>query len=94
MLDKNNKIYIIDFAVSNDNISLLIREYNKDAPLTEYELSTFSIFYKLANAMCILQTEYIIKTDGDSKENQYWLNESIKGYYCSGNISNIINKID
>ena len=44
--------------------------------------------------MCILQTEYIIKTDGDSKENQYWLKESIKGYYCSGNISNIINKID
>lgn len=120
MLDKNNKIYIIDFAVSNylpriidlaviscnmcldnsskentyDNISLLIREYNKYAPLTEYELITFSIFYKLANAMHILQTEYIIKTDGDSEENQYWLNEGIKGYSYSDNISNIINKID
>ena len=44
--------------------------------------------------MRILQTEYIIKTDGYSKENQYWLNEGIKGYSCSDNISNIINEID
>ena len=33
--------------------------------------------------MHILQPQYIIKTDGDSDENQYWLNEGIIGYsYC------------
>ena len=46
----------------------------------------FEIFYKLANAMHILQTQYIIKTDGNSKENQYWLNEGIKGYSYNVNI--------
>ena len=109
MLDKNNKVWIIDFAVSNylpriidlaviscnmcldnsskentyENIALLVSEYNKYSPLTEYELSAFSTFYKLANAMHILQTQYIIKTDGDSEENQYWLNEGIVGYSFS-----------
>lgn len=109
MLDKNNKIWIIDFAVSNylpriidlavtscnmcldnsskentyENINLLLSEYNKYTPLTEYELRVFSVFYKLANAMHILQTQYIIKTDGDSEENQYWLNEGIIGYSFS-----------
>lgn len=109
MLDRSNKVWIIDFAVSNylpriidlavtscnmcldnnskentyENIALLVSEYNKYAPLTEYELSAFSTFYKLANAMHILQTQYIIKTDGDSAENQYWLNEGIVGYSFS-----------
>lgn len=112
MLDKNNKIWIIDFAVSNylpriidlavtscnmcldndsrentyENITLLLSEYNKCTPLTEYELSSFNTFYKLANAMHILQTQFIIKTDGDSEENQYWLNEGIIGYSFSENI--------
>ena len=66
-----------------ENIYLLVSEYNKYAPLTEYELNVFSIFYKLANAMHILQTQYIIKTDGDSEENEYWLNEGIVGYSFS-----------
>ena len=109
MLDKNNKVWIIDFAVSNylpriidlavtscnmclnnnseentyENIALLVSEYNKYTPLTEYELSVFSTLYKLANAMHMLQTQYIIKTDGDSAENQYWLNEGIIGYSFS-----------
>lgn len=109
MLDRSNKVWIIDFAVSNylpriidlavtscnmcldnnskentyENIALLVSEYNKYVPLTEYELSAFSTFYKLANAMHILQTQYIIKTDGDSAENQYWLNEGIVGYSFS-----------
>ena len=26
------------------------------------------------------QPTYIIKTDGDSEENQYWLNEGMVGY--------------
>ena len=106
MLDKNSKIWIIDFAVSNylpriidlaviscnmcldknskentyKNISLLLSEYNKYNNLTDYELETFGIFYRLANAMHILQTQYIAKTEGDSEENQYWLNEGIVGY--------------
>lgn len=112
MLDNTNKIWIIDFAVSNylpriidlaviscnmcldekseentcENIDLLLKEYNKYNQLTEYELNVFEIFYKLANAMHILQTQYIIKTDGNSKENQYWLNEGIKGYSYNVNI--------
>ena len=109
MLDKNFKIWIIDFAVSNylpriidlavtscnmcldknskdrtyENISLLLSEYNKYNALTDYELEVFGVFYKLANAMHILQTQYIIQTDGDSKENQYWLNEGMVGYSFS-----------
>lgn len=68
-----------------ENIALLISEYNKYNQLTEYELETFSTFYKLANAMHILQPQYIIKVDGDSEENQYWLNEGIIGYSYSEN---------
>lgn len=109
MLDENEKVWIIDFAVSNylpriidlaviacnmcldekskdntyENIALLINEYNKYNQLTEYELKVFWIFYRLANAMHILQPQYIIKTDGDSDENQYWLNEGIIGYSYS-----------
>ena len=66
-----------------ENITLLLSEYNKYSKLTNYELEVFGIFYKLANAMHILQTQYIIQTDGDSKENQYWLNEGIVGYSFS-----------
>lgn len=66
-----------------ENIALLVSEYNKYTPLSEYELSAFRTFYKLANAMHILQTQYIIKTDGDSAENKYWLNEGIVGYSFS-----------
>lgn len=109
MLDKNSKIWIIDFAVSNylpriidlaviacnmcldeeskdktyENIALLLSEYNKYNPLTEYELEVFGVFYKLANAMHILQPQYIIQMEGDSEENQYWLNEGIVGYSYS-----------
>ncbi len=109
MLDSTNKVWIIDFAVSNylpriidlaviscnmcldnsskentyENIALLVSEYNKYTPLSEYELSAFKTFYKLANAMHILQTQYIIKTDEDSAENEYWLNEGMVGYSFS-----------
>lgn len=63
-----------------DNITLLLSEYNKYNKLTEYELEVFSVFYQLANAMHIIQTQYIAKVDSDSEENQYWLNEGITGY--------------
>ena len=63
-----------------ENISLLLNEYNKYNKLTDYELKVFGTFYKLANAMHILQPTYIAKTGGDSEENQYWLNEGIVGY--------------
>ncbi len=112
MIDKDSKIWIIDFAVSNylpriidlaviscnicldknskertyENIFLLLNEYNKYNKLLEYELKTFGTFYKIANAMHILQTQYIIKTDGDSEENQYWLNEGIVGMSYSDSI--------
>lgn len=110
MIDKNDKIWIIDFSVSNylpriidlaiiscnmcldknskentyKNISLLLNEYANYNKLTDYELEVFWIFYMIANAMHILQTQYIIKTDSDSKENQYWLNEGKIGLsYCN-----------
>ena len=76
-LDENSKENTIE------NIKILLSEYNKYNQLTEYELEVFWIFYKLANAMHILQPTYIIKTDGDSKENQYWLNEGVVGYSYS-----------
>ena len=76
-LDENSK------EKTYENIALLISEYNKYNQLTEYELQTLGTFYKLANAMHILQTQYIIKMDGDSEENQYWLNEGIVGYSYS-----------
>lgn len=66
-----------------ENITLLLSEYNKYNTLTNYELEVFGVFYRLANAMHILQTQYIIQIDGDSEENQYWLNEGIVGYSFS-----------
>ena len=75
-----------------ENIKLLVSEYNKYNKLTDYELEMFVVFYKLANAMHILQPSYIIKTDGDSEENQYWLNEGIVGYSFSddGRLKNLL----
>ena len=105
MKDRNKKLWIIDFAVSNylpriidlailacnlclnldskeksiNNILILLNEYNRYNKLEKYELENFHIFYKLANAMHIMSTIYIIATEGDSDENQYWLNEGKKG---------------
>ena len=63
-----------------ENITLLLSEYNKYNQLTDYEIEVFGNFYKFANAMHILQPTYIIKTGGDSEENQYWLTEGMVGY--------------
>ena len=73
-LDKNSKTNTFK------NIDILLEEYNKYNELTEYELSQFKLFYKLANAMHILCPTYIAKTEGSSEENDYWLNEGILGY--------------
>ncbi len=77
-----------------DNITTLLTEYNKYNQLTEYELQTFWTFYKLANAMHILQPIFIAKTEEDSEENQYWLNEGKIGYSysCNEKITNILIK--
>ncbi len=77
-----------------ENIKLLLSEYNKYNKLTDYELEVFGIFYKLANAMHILQPIFIAKTEGDSEENQYWLNEGIVGYSFSDDekLSKILSK--
>ncbi len=109
MLDKNQKIWILDFAVSNylpriidlavtscnmcldqnseentrANISTLLQEYDKYAPLTDYEKQSFRTFFKLANAMHIMSTLYLIATEGDSEENQYWLSEGEAGWAFS-----------
>lgn len=112
MKDKNSKLWIIDFAVSNylpriidlaviscnmcldenskentiKNIKTLLSEYNKYNQLTEYELEVFLTFYKLANAMHVLQTTFIAKTEEDSEENKYWYNEGKVGYTYSDNL--------
>ncbi len=112
MLDKNQKIWILDFAVSNylpriidlavtscnmcldqnseentrTNISTLLQEYDKYAPLTDYEKQSFRTFFKLANAMHIMSTLYLIAAEGDSEENQYWLSEGEAGWAFSNAI--------
>lgn len=68
------------------NISLLLNEYNKYNKLTDYELECFATFYKLANAMHIMCTLYISKTEGESEENDYWYNEGIIGLSYSNKI--------
>lgn len=73
-LDKESK------EKTYENISILLNEYDKYNKLSDYEIEVFGTFYKLANAMHILQTQFIICTDGDSDENQYWFNEGIFGY--------------
>ena len=79
-LDKNSKENTIE------NIKILLSEYNKYNQLTEYELEVFWIFYKLANAMHVLQTTFIAKTEEDSVENKYWYNEGKVGYTYSDNL--------
>ena len=66
-----------------ENIVLLLREYNKYHSLTDYELEVFKLFYRLVNAMYILQTQYYIKEFGDSEENQDLLSRGIFGYKLS-----------
>ena len=73
-LDKESK------EKTYENIGVLLREYNKYNKLTNYELEVFGIFNKLAHAMHILQPQYIIQTDCNSEENQYWLNEGTTGF--------------
>ena len=73
-LDKESK------EKTYENIELLLREYNKYNKLSNYELEVFGVFNKLAHAMHILQTQYIIQTDCNSEENQYWLNEGTTGF--------------
>ena len=68
------------------NISLLLNEYNKYNKLTDYELECFTTFYELANAMHIMCTLYISKTDGESEENNYWYNEGMVGLSYSDKI--------
>ena len=68
------------------NIRTLLTEYNNYNKLTQYELETFWTFYKLANAMYILQPIFISKTEEDSEENEYWLNEGKIGYSYSGDL--------
>lgn len=68
------------------NILLLLNEYNKYNNLTDYEFECFTTFYELANAMHIMCTSYISKTDGESEENNYWYNEGIVGLSYSNKI--------
>lgn len=77
-----------------NNIALLLSEYNKYNRLTDYELECFGVFYKLANAMHIMCTLYITKTEGESEENDYWYNEGVTGLSYSDEINiNLFNKV-
>ncbi len=65
---------------THKNISLMLNEYNKCNPLTEYEIGIFPLFFKLASAMQILQTSFIAKTQGVSDENQLWFDMGMVAY--------------
>ncbi|MDO4742278.1 MAG: phosphotransferase [Candidatus Saccharibacteria bacterium] len=69
------------------NISLLLDEYDRLIPLTDYERQVFSEFYKLTNAMHILQTYFLAGQGKNSKENEYYLAEGKIGYGYSENPS-------
>lgn len=101
MKDQNDKLWIIDYAVSNylpritdlvivacnlcldknskentvKNIQTFLQEYEIHNPLTKYENEVFDILYKVANAMHILQTQFLSKNEGQSDENDYWYTE-------------------
>ena len=103
--DKQGKIWIIDFSVSNylprivdlivsscnlcfipnskketeDKIKILLNEYQKYNKLVKYELEQFKTFFDLVNAMGLLQTSYQNGIGNNSKENEFWLNESVVG---------------
>ena len=68
-----------------ENIALLLNEYSKYKKLSDYEKSAFVVFYKIANAMYIIQTQYSIATYGDSDENQFLFNKGVLGYSLSEN---------
>jgi len=96
--DKNGKLWIIDFSVSNyyprvqelavlacnlffdeisrerseNNIKILLEEYQKNVKLASEELFLFPFFVKLAHAMHILSASYekVVKHN-NSRENEY-----------------------
>lgn len=84
---------IIDLAVTTCNLCLypndknktikntqmILKEYQKHNKLTDYELTCFPLFYDLANAMGILQINYLSHLGNTSKEDEFWLFESEKG---------------
>ncbi len=73
------------------NIKLLLEEYDKYNKLTKQERSVFKTFFRLANAMHILQTTYLDKVEGESEENKYWQTEGITGYKYSEDDKFLIN---
>jgi len=61
------------------NINILVKEYNKNLKLDEYEIENLSIIFNCISAMNVLQTAYIKNTDESFEENEHWLEEGRKG---------------
>jgi Ser/Thr protein kinase RdoA (MazF antagonist) len=76
------------------NIQTFIEAYEMYIPLTEYEKEAFDVFYKVANAQHILQTQFITKTDGQSSENDYWYSEGKVGLSYSKLLSKASNSLN
>lgn len=84
---------IVDLAVTSCNLCLnpdskyktiqstkmILEEYQKYNPLTDYELECFPLFYDLANAIGILQISYLGSKGASSEEDIFWQAESEKG---------------
>lgn len=106
MKDKDGKIWIIDFAVSNyypriqevavlacnmlfdendkskseNNLKVVLEEYQETIELTPKELEVLPTYIKLAHAMHILSANYEnVVEKNNSEENKYWLNQGRMG---------------
>lgn len=75
-----------DFQKTKNNIRLLIDEYENKNLLDAYEKECIPLLFEIANAINILQINYIIKDNNPSKEDKYWLDISYKGLEYSKEI--------
>ncbi|GBE20632.1 homoserine kinase [archaeon BMS3Abin17] len=65
---------------SQDNIEILLKEYQKAIKLTNEELNVLPIYIELAHAMHLLCANFDkIVNKNTSEENEYWLNQGRTG---------------
>ena len=65
---------------SQDNIEILLKEYQKAIKLTNEELNVLPIYIELAHAMHLLCANFDkVVNKNTSEENEYWLNQGRTG---------------
>jgi len=72
-LDKNKKSRFVD------NYNLILKEYQKEVKLEKKELDLLPIYVKAAHAVSLIGSMKDTVKNGDSEENQYWLNSGRNG---------------